>query len=96
MNEYYEIPHLLSPAFTGQAAICKDLDSSLVLSRSAPAQVQRRFVLHSLGGSGKTQICIRYAQVHRNRYVLYTPNRDALAVQGHVLICSQILGCVLD
>lgn len=68
-NIHFEVPHLLSPVFTEQEEICQSLDSSLVLARPSRVPVQRRFVLYGLGGSGKTQICIRYAQVHREKYV---------------------------
>ena len=31
-------------------------------------KMQKRYVLHGLGGSGKTQICLKFAQDHRERY----------------------------
>jgi signal recognition particle GTPase len=67
------VPHLLSPVFTGQNEICRCLDLSLALERHAQPQVQRRFVLYGLGGSGKTQICVRFAQVYRERYIFHHP-----------------------
>ncbi|KAI9887902.1 MAG: hypothetical protein M1823_000290 [Watsoniomyces obsoletus] len=67
-NEHFEVPHLLSPAFTGHDEICQCMDSSLDLTRQPAVPVQRRFVLYGLGGSGKTQLCVRYAQVNRERY----------------------------
>jgi hypothetical protein len=30
---------------------------------------QTRFVLHGLGGSGKTQLCLKFAKEHREKYV---------------------------
>lgn len=68
-NKHYEVPHLLSPAFTGHDEICQSLDSSLVPAHPPRVPVQQRFVIYGLGGSGKTQVCVRYAQVHRERYV---------------------------
>ncbi len=68
-NKHFEVPHLLSPAVTGHDKICQCMDSSLNLARQPGVSVQRRFVLYGLGGSGKMQVCVRYAQVHRERYV---------------------------
>lgn len=65
-NQHYLVPHVLSPAYTGQGQVSKALEASL-LSNDDPHPVQRRFVLFGLGGSGKTQICINYAQSHRGK-----------------------------
>ena len=68
-NKHFEVPHLLSPVFTGHDEIRKSLDTCLGSARRLPQSVQRRFVLYGLGGSGKTQICLQYAQKHREEYV---------------------------
>lgn len=95
-NKHFEVPHLLSPVFTGQDEICRSLDSSLALSPPSRESMQRRFVLYGLGGSGKTQICVRYAQVHREQYVHHTS--DTFYDCGFLLtyLGNQILGSVLD
>ncbi len=69
-NQHFEVSHLLSPVFTGQEEVSQCLESSLTLAQLPRQPVQRRFVLWGLGGSGKTQICLKYAQVHRKRYEL--------------------------
>jgi hypothetical protein len=71
-NKHYEVSHLVSPVFTGHGEVFTYLDSSLKLTKAPRQQVQRRFVLFGLGGSGKTQICLRYAQMHRERYLGYS------------------------
>ncbi|KAK5203044.1 hypothetical protein LTR41_011231 [Exophiala xenobiotica] len=69
VSQHFEVSHLLSPSFTGRDE--EDLDR---LTRSFPAgpssqrQHERRFVLFGLGGSGKTQICLKYVQAQRERY----------------------------
>jgi primosomal protein N' len=68
-NEHFEVPDLLSSVFTGQEDVSRRLDSSLALANRPSQPVQRRFVLFGVGGSGKTQICLKYAQAHRERYV---------------------------
>ena len=43
-------------------AKCLPVDSAIM------QREQKIFVLYGLGGIGKTQICLKFAQDHRNRY----------------------------
>ena len=68
-NKYFEVPRNVSSIFTGREDICQDLQERCLPSNPPSAQqTQKRYVLHGLGGSGKTQICLRFAQNHRERY----------------------------
>ncbi|KAI9808253.1 MAG: hypothetical protein M1825_004710 [Sarcosagium campestre] len=67
-NKHFEVPYLLSPVFTGRDDVLERLTTSFTAKRSAQNRHQQRFVLFGLGGSGKTQICLRYIQEHRERY----------------------------
>ena len=68
-NKLYEIPHNVSPVFTGREDILQQLSESCLPPRTQDnLRVQRRFVLYGLGGSGKTQVCLKFAQDHRERY----------------------------
>ncbi|KAK5215128.1 hypothetical protein LTR96_011450 [Exophiala xenobiotica] len=67
-NKYFELPHLLSPVFTGRDEDLKCLTTSFAARPRLPRQHQGRFVLFGLGGSGKTQICLKYVQDQRERY----------------------------
>jgi hypothetical protein len=77
-NKLYEIPHNVSPVFTGREDILQQLSESCLPPRTQDnLRVQRRFVLYGLGGSGKTQVCLKFAQDYRERYasrVLCAPN----------------------
>ena len=68
-NKHFEIPFDVSPYFTGRDDICRELRESCLPPEdlSAP-NPQRRFVLYGLGGSGKTQIALKFASDHRERY----------------------------
>lgn len=67
-NRYYEVPHSVSSVFTGREGICQQLSESCLPSRAQDIfKQQRRFVLHGMGGSGKTQVCVKFAQDHRER-----------------------------
>lgn len=68
-NKHYEVPHNVSSVFTGREDICQQLTKSCLPSRPVDnAPNQKRFVLYGLGGSGKTQVCLKFAQTHRERY----------------------------
>ena len=63
-NKHYYIPHTLSAIFTGRDDIVQKIYEGFFSSNTIE---QKRFVLYGLGGSGKTQICIRFAQEYRER-----------------------------
>ncbi|KAH8693883.1 hypothetical protein BGW36DRAFT_463515 [Talaromyces proteolyticus] len=67
-NIHFEVPHLLSPVFTGRDEEVELLTTSFGTGQSPQNCNQRRFVLFGLGGSGKTQICLKYVQKERERY----------------------------
>ena len=68
-NKYFEVPRNVSSIFTGREDICQDLQERCLPSNPPSAQkTQKRYVLHGLGGSGKTQICLKFAQDYRERY----------------------------
>jgi hypothetical protein len=64
-NEYYLVPDALSSLFTGRAELGKLLKDCLFLP--SQAKQHRIFVLYGLGGSGKTQLCLNFASVHRQK-----------------------------
>jgi hypothetical protein len=69
-NKHYNVSHHVSSIFTGRDDINEELRKQCLPSEPPYAQkIQKRHVLYGLGGSGKTQICLRFAQEHRERYV---------------------------
>jgi signal recognition particle GTPase len=64
-NELFLVPQCLSHNFTGRDEIRRRLRNCLISNRFIPSRTQQRFVLHGLRGSGKTQICLKFAQEHR-------------------------------
>ena len=68
-NKYYELPFDVSPDFTGGNEVCRKLRESCIPSGHSTAPVsQRIFTLYGLGGSGKTQMALKFASDHRERY----------------------------
>ena len=89
-NKHYMVPRSPSAKFTGRQEICLELEKKcLPIVPFHSQKQQKRFVLHGLGGSGKTQIALKFAQDYRERYVYWPP-------QVHVFDNCQILGCLLD
>lgn len=68
-NKHFELPFDVSPYFIGRDDICRELRDNCLPSEdlSAP-NPQKRFVLYGLGGSGKTQLALKFASDHRERY----------------------------
>jgi hypothetical protein len=66
-NEHYLMPHTVNPYFTGRNDIREKLRESLIEGRFIEPKSQQRFVLYGFGGSGKTQMCLKFAQDYRER-----------------------------
>ncbi len=66
-NKHFEVSHIVSSVFTGREAILKRLASSLLGNGQSGQRTQSRFVLYGLGGSGKTQLCLKFTQEYRER-----------------------------
>ncbi|KAI4116581.1 MAG: hypothetical protein LQ345_003026 [Seirophora villosa] len=69
LNKHFYIPRAVSSMFTGRVDLLDNLRSCL-LDASTPAEkkhTQKRFVIHGLGGLGKTEFCCKFAQDNRQR-----------------------------
>lgn len=68
-NKHFRIPHSVSAIFTGRNDITQDLQEKILASTAhdAPRQ-QNRFVCYGLGGSGKTQFCLKFIHDNRDRF----------------------------
>ena len=67
-NRFFFIPQVVSSIFTGREDVAQYVAESLLTSEeSTLIRQQRRFVIHGVGGSGKTQFCSKFAQDHRER-----------------------------
>ena len=70
-NKFFYIPQVVSSIFTGREDVASAVANSLLqVDGIATARQQRRFVIHGIGGSGKTQFCSKFAQDHRERWVM--------------------------
>lgn len=70
INKHFDIPQTVSSIFTGRDSLLEDLQNAFdvfEISREL-RNVQRRFIVYGLGGSGKTQFCCKFAQDNRNNF----------------------------
>ena len=67
-NKHFEVPRGPSTSFTGREEVLTRLETRCLPSSNS--KQQRRFVIHGLGGSGKTQICLKFAEDNREEYTL--------------------------
>ena len=70
-NHYYFVPHNSTGIFTGRDNVLRKLHDCFFPSQNeSTLAMQKRFILYGLGGSGKTQICTRFAEVYREMLVV--------------------------
>ncbi|KAL2043537.1 hypothetical protein N7G274_003844 [Stereocaulon virgatum] len=68
-NKHFDVPRNASSVFTGREEICEQLHARcLASSISHTRGQQKRYVIHGLGGSGKTQVCLKFAEDHREEF----------------------------
>ncbi|MCJ1462094.1 hypothetical protein MMC07_000694 [Pseudocyphellaria aurata] len=68
-NKHFHLPQAVSSIFTGREALLENL-KDLFSTSSFPknSRTQKRFIIHGLGGSGKTQFCCKFAQDNRENF----------------------------
>ncbi|EFY94038.2 hypothetical protein MAA_10501 [Metarhizium robertsii ARSEF 23] len=68
-NRHYCVPYDPTGIYTGRDNVLDDLhDSCLPPTTANGSTMQKRFILYGLGGSGKTQTCLKFAQEYRERF----------------------------
>lgn len=71
-NKHFELPRDPSPVFTGREEVRELLRSDCLPSSNLNTKEKpRRFVIHGLGGSGKTQVCLKFMGDYREKYTRY-------------------------
>lgn len=63
LNEHYLVPFTVSKNYTRREQLARCLRKKIL----APNKEQKRFILYGLGGSGKTQFCLKFAEDNRDK-----------------------------
>ena len=81
----------MSSVFTGRVEIGRELREGCLPTEPIHLQsVQKRFVVYGLGGSGKTQVCLKFAQDHREKYGIFLPLSASCLLYQSVLLISSL------
>ncbi|KAI4161334.1 MAG: hypothetical protein LQ342_005001 [Letrouitia transgressa] len=68
-NKYFEVPRNASSVFTGREEIYGQLQARCLPSSTLNLRgQQKRYVVYGLGGSGKTQICLKFVEEYREEF----------------------------
>ncbi|KAI1310866.1 tetratricopeptide repeat domain-containing protein [Xylaria venustula] len=69
VNEHFHTPQTVSSIFTGREQELQQLKDIFIQSAgNTSSKSQRRFVIHGLSGSGKTQFCCKFAEDTRHNF----------------------------
>ena len=73
INVHWCIPRPVNGLFTGRTEVLEKIRNTLCQSRkSTNREQQSRFVITGLGGQGKSEICLKVADLMREAYVIST------------------------
>jgi hypothetical protein len=83
-NEHFFVPRIASSIFTGRAEVAQRVRQKFFATgRQNDGSEHKIFVLYGLGGSGKSQFCLKFAQDNRDRYA-----HSALAPPSPYQLCK--------
>jgi hypothetical protein len=68
-NIYWNVPRPTNPYFTGRRDILTELREKLCNNDEdeATPKLQKRFIIYGIGGSGKSEVCVKFAEENRER-----------------------------
>ena len=63
------VPRTISRVYTGRGEIGERLTQAFSYDHLKPPKQQRTFVIIGIGGTGKSEVCLKFAEDHRDEYV---------------------------
>ena len=63
------VPRTTNPLYIGRKDLGNHLAQAFSYGPSKPLKRNRTFVIHGLGGTGKSEVCLKFAEDHRYGYV---------------------------
>lgn len=67
------VPRTINDLFIGRTKLLLRIQTALRDGHASSADKQKRFVITGLGGQGKSEICLKVANLMREQYVLIMP-----------------------
>ncbi|ERF72190.1 hypothetical protein EPUS_02077 [Endocarpon pusillum Z07020] len=68
-NRHWLVPRPVNPFFTGQKTLLKMLRETICDNLHQEVHhKQRRFVIIGIGGAGKSEVCLKFAEANRDRF----------------------------
>jgi len=96
-KRHYAVPLETVHTYTERAALSAELEQKLQILHEE-ASVPYAVALHGLGGAGKSQLALAYAEKHKDRYnpILWIDATDEEAVRSSFRRCAAELGLPED
>jgi hypothetical protein len=90
----YLVPHQPNPCFWGREQALQEI--SLHLAEEGENKGLKTFALHGMGGVGKTEIALRYAEMHRLKYdaVFWVTANNVISAGQSMRDIAQSLGLI--
>ena len=63
------MPRATSRLYTGRGELGEHLAQVFSFDPSTPPMKQRTFVITGVGGTGKSEVCLKFAEDYRDEYV---------------------------
>ena len=94
---FYSVPFATVNSYTERSTLSRDIEEKLTKSQSR-AQVPHALVIHGLGGTGKSQLALKYAETHRKELnpILWIDAKDEESVRSSFGRCACQLGLQIE
>ena len=66
MNKYWTVPRAASAYYTGRGELGDRLTQAFSYDNLMPPTEQRRFIIVGMGGAGKSEVCLKFAENHQD------------------------------
>ncbi|KAF1989815.1 hypothetical protein K402DRAFT_326218, partial [Aulographum hederae CBS 113979] len=97
-NKHFSIPRLLNTLFTGRTDVTDIICKALTPIETNDTEQQRIFVITGMGGMGKSEICIKVANLLRQKYwgVFWIDLSNPSTAEAELIAVAKKLGRTVD
>ena len=69
MPTYLKLPRAVNPLYTGREELSLRLSQAFAPDPNVWSKRRKTFVITGLGGTGKSEACLKYTEDHQEEYV---------------------------